>query len=202
VLFNRKAGGAPAKKATDEGPGAPPDEKPEGEEAAEVAETPAPPPPQKTPGGLLGLLAVVGIMTVVAGGMGVGLGMWTASKIEKTIAKREAAQPVEEHKVSIKYSGDMVLQHIEPVVANLASPTDTWVRLETAMIFKNGAIANPEVTAAELRQDILAFIRTVKLAQLEGPSALQHLREDLNERVQLRTDNQVSELVIQTLVVQ
>jgi flagellar FliL protein len=176
----------------------PPEEK---EEAAEGDET-ASAAPQASSGGMLGLLLAAGILTVVAGGMGVGLGMWTASKIAQTIADREAAQPLEDHKVSVKYSGDMVLHPLEAVVANLASPSDTWVRLETAMIFKNGAIANPEVTAAELRQDILAYVRTVKLGQLEGPSALQHLREDLNERVQLRTDNQVSELVILTLVVQ
>jgi flagellar FliL protein len=152
--------------------------------------------------GTIGLLVAVGIMTVVAGGMGVGLGMWTAGNIEKAIAERQAALPLEDHKVSIKYSGDMVIHAVKPVIANLASPADTWVRLETAIIFQNGAIDNPEVTAAEVGQDILAYIRTAKLAQLEGPSALQHLREDLNERVRLRTDSQVSELLIQTLVVQ
>jgi flagellar FliL protein len=152
--------------------------------------------------GTIGLLVTVGIMTAIAGGMGVGLGMWTAGSIEKAIAERQAALPLEDHKVSIKYSGDMVLHPVKPVIANLASPSDTWVRLETAIIFQNGAIDNPEVTAAEVGQDILAYIRTAKLAQLEGPSALQHLREDLNERVRLRTDSQVSELLIQTLVVQ
>lgn len=150
----------------------------------------------------IGLLAAVGIMTLVAGALGAGLGMWTAGNIEKAIAERQAAQPLEDHKVSIKYSGDMVIHPVKPVIANLASPADTWVRLETAIIFQNGAIDNPEVTAAEVGQDILAYIRTAKLAQLEGPSALQHLREDLNERVRLRTDSHVSELLIQTLVVQ
>jgi flagellar FliL protein len=150
----------------------------------------------------IGLLVTIVAVTVVAGGLGTGLGMWTAGNIEKAIAERQAALPREDHKVSIKYSGDMVLHPVKPVIANLASPSDTWVRLETSIIFKNGAIDNPEVTAAEVGQDILAYVRTAKLAQLEGPSALQHLREDLNERVRLRTDNQVSELLIQTLVVQ
>jgi flagellar FliL protein len=152
--------------------------------------------------GTVGLLVAVGIMTVVAAGLGVGLGTWTAGSIEKAIAERQAAQPLEDHKVSIKYSGDMVLHPVKPVIANLASPADTWVRLEASIIFQNGAIDNPEVTAAEVSQDILAYLRNAKLAQLEGPSALQHLREDLNERVRLRTDGQDSELVIQTLVIQ
>jgi flagellar protein FliL len=150
----------------------------------------------------IGLLVAFVVVTVIAGGLGAGLGMWTAGNIEKAIAERQAALPLDDHKVSIKYSGDMVLHPVKPVIANLASPSDTWVRLETAIIFKNGAIDNPEVTAAEVGQDILAYVRTAKLAQLEGPSALQHLREDLNERVRLRTDSQVSELLIQALVVQ
>ena len=66
----------------------------------------------------------------------------------------------------------------------------------------DNAIANPEATAAELRQDVVAYLRTINLSQLEGPSALQHLREDLNERATLRTGGQVSELIIQSLVVQ
>ena len=75
-------------------------------------------------------------------------------------------------------------------------------RNQTAMVFQTGALKNPEVTAAEIRQDLITYARTRTLAQLEGPSALQHIREDLNERVATRTNGAVSELVIETLVVQ
>jgi flagellar FliL protein len=155
-------------------------------------------------GGMLGLIISAAMVTVVAGGMGVGLGMKTASTVAKAVAAETAAaqQPAGDHIQSIKFTGDMVLKPIDAVVTNLASPSDTWIRLETAMVFKNGAIANPEVTAAELRQDMVAYVRTITLGQLEGASALEHLREDLNERAALRTDGAVSEVVIQTLVVQ
>lgn len=165
-------------------------------------EQPAAAPAPEKSGGLVKLLLTVGAVTTVAIGMGGGIGMWTAGKVAKAVVDQQAAQPVEQREVSVKYSGDMLLQPIDAVVTNLASPTETWIRLETAMVFKNGAVENPQVTAAELRQDILAYLRTVGLAQLEGPSALQHLREDLNERVALRTDNRVTELIVQTLVVQ
>ena len=161
---------------------------------------PAPPPAKGA--GLIALIVVGAAVTVFAAGGGVALGMMTSSGIERAIAAREAAKPVDDHPLSIKYSNDMVLQPIAAVVTNLAAPTDTWVRLETAMVFKNGDLPNPEVAAADLRQDILAYMRTVSLAQLEGPSALQHLREDLNERASLRTGGAVSELIIQTFVVQ
>ena len=88
------------------------------------------------------------------------------------------------------------------VVTNLADPSDVWIRLETAFVFPTGEMKNPEVTAAEIREDLVAYARTVKLVQLEGPSALQHLREDLNERVAVRTNGQVNELIIESLIVQ
>ncbi len=143
-------------------------------------------------------------ITAVATGGGVLFGLKTASAIETTIAKREAAAKPEPGKplITLKYSGDTVVKPLEAVVTNLASPSDTWVRLEASMVFKNGALDNPDVTGAQIREDMLAYLRTVNIGQFEGPSALQHLIEDLDERAAVRTNGRVSELVIQTLVVQ
>lgn len=168
----------------------------EGEEGAAAAA------PAAKKEGLLSLLIPIAMVTVIGLGGGFGLGKMTSAGIAAAIAAREAAKPPEDHPLSIKYSGDTVLKPIDAVVTNLAQPSDVWIRLETAMVFKNGTLLNPEVTAAEIRQDIVAYARTVTLAQLEGPSALQHLRDDLNERASLRTNGEVSELLIQTLVVQ
>lgn len=148
-------------------------------------------------------LSALAITTVAAGG-GVLFGLKTASTIETAIAQRDAAAKATagDHVITMKYSGDTVVKPLDAVVTNLASPANVWVRLEASMVFKNGALDNPEVTGAELRQDMLAYLRTVNIAQLEGPSALQHLLEDLDERAAVRTNGRVSELVIQTLVLQ
>jgi flagellar FliL protein len=53
-----------------------------------------------------------------------------------------------------------------------------------------------------MRQDILSYIRTMSLAQIQGPSGLLHLREDLNERARLRSKGVIQELVLETLIVQ
>ncbi len=153
-------------------------------------------------GGILGLVISAVVVTAIAAGGGVGLGLQTAATIERTIAEKDATKPAEQKPISGKYGGDVVVKPLSPVITNLASPADTWIRLETAMVFKSKDIENPDVVSAELRQDMLAYLRTISMAQLDGPSALQHLREDLNERVQLRTKGQVSELVIETLIVQ
>lgn len=157
------------------------------------------------PGLLMGLIVPAILVTAVAAAGGLLLGQKTAATIETAIALKDAtkAQSEDGHPiVSAKYASDMVLKSIDAVVTNLAEPADTWIRLETAIVFKTGALENPDVTAAEIRQDILAYLRTVTVARLDGPSALQHLRDDLNERVAIRTGGRVSELVLQTLVIQ
>lgn len=175
----------------------------EDEASADDAETKpaeakaAPPAPGK-----LRMIIGIAIVTIVAAGLGAGLGTMTASEVEHAIDARANAEPAEGQAPSSVYSGDAMLQNLDPVITNLASPTDVWIRLEAAIVFTKGAVENPAITGAEIQQDILAYARTVKLAQLEGPSALQHLREDLNERVSVRTGGKVSELIIQSLVVQ
>ena len=160
--------------------------------------------PKSAKSAWIGIAASALAITAVAAGGGVLFGLKTASAIETTIAKREsAAKPAPGNPlITLKYSSDTVVKPLEAVVTNLASPSDTWVRLEASMVFKNGALDNPDVTGATIRQDILAYLRTVNIGQLEGPSALQHLIEDLDERAAVRTNGRVSELVIQSLVLQ
>jgi flagellar FliL protein len=148
-------------------------------------------------------VTIIGILlvTLIAGGAGGGAGLYLTSFIQKLVEAKAAEQPPKELP-PLRYSGDLVLEKLDPVVTNLAEPSDTWIRMETSIVFPNGALPDPHVTAAEIRQDILAYIRTMNVDQLEGPSALQHLREDLNERVAIRTSGLVRELIIETLVLQ
>jgi flagellar FliL protein len=56
--------------------------------------------------------------------------------------------------------------------------------------------------AAAIAEDVVAYLRTVPITQLEGPSGLLHLREDLNDRARIRSGGKVKELVIQSLVLE
>ncbi|MCF1503821.1 flagellar basal body-associated FliL family protein [Afifella sp. H1R] len=155
--------------------------------------------PKKKGSFLMGLLGVLAV-TLLAGGAGAGIGIYLAGAIEATVTEKLKEKPEDEPQ--LLYSGDMVLQPVGPVVVNVADPSDVWVRLETSIVFPNGALENPEVTAGEIREDIMAFVRTMPLSQFQGPSALQHLRDDLNDRSVVRTNGKVSELIIETMVVQ
>ena len=91
---------------------------------------------------------------------------------------------------------------LPPIVTNLGAPQDTWVRLEGSIIFDPKTLSRPEAMAGQIGDDILAYLRTVSLHQLEGPIGLENLRQDLSERAATRSGGKVHAFVIRTLVVQ
>jgi flagellar FliL protein len=150
--------------------------------------------------GLGFILALLG-MTAMALGAGGGLGYVLYAQVQKAVVARTLVE-TKATRAEVKYPGNLVVEKLEPVVTNLADPSNVWIRLELVMIFPNGALPNPAVAASEIRQDVVAYARTIQLSQLETPSALQHLREDLNERAVLRTGGKVRELAVVSMVVQ
>ncbi|MDQ0348948.1 flagellar basal body-associated FliL family protein [Ancylobacter vacuolatus] len=150
-----------------------------------------------------GLILPLAILTLLAAGTGGGLGIQLASSVEKAVSEKAKEKPPEPDAPPLRYSSpDTVMEPLKPIVANLAAPSKTFIRIEASIIFKNGALADPKIAAAQIRDDIMGFLRTLSLSQLEGPSGLLHLREDLDERARLRTEGHIDELIIETLVVQ
>ncbi len=61
----------------------------------------------------------------------------------------------------------------------------------------------PELPMAEeIHQDILAYMRTVSLQQIEGPRGFQYLKDDIQERVDLRSQGKVSKVMFRTFVIE
>ena len=58
------------------------------------------------------------------------------------------------------------------------------------------------VLAEEIHQDIMAYMRTVSLQQVQGPRGFQYLREDLQERVDLRSEGRVTNVMFRTFVIE
>ena len=162
------------------------------------AELPAPP----AAGGrsMFKLIAALLLLTLVAAGLGGGLGIQLAKQVEDAVREKDSAE--EKPAVRPTYTGPTHLKALAPIVTNLAEPHDVWIRLEASIIFDDEAIAADDVLAGEIAADILAYLRTVSVSQIEGPSGMQHLREDLVERARIRSEGRVKELVVQTLVVQ
>jgi flagellar FliL protein len=141
--------------------------------------------------------AMVGL-TVIAIGLGVLLGQHLAGTVKKVLQNSEQSGAL----AGSKYTGDIELRELPPIIANLADPPDSWVRVQASIVFSAKALSKPDVVAAQIAEDVLGFMRTLSVAQIAGASGLQHLREDLNERASIRSEGQVRELIIQTLVMQ
>ena len=93
----------------------------------------------------------------------------------------------------------LVLVPLDPVLTNIYAPANTWLRVEASLVLRDDGSENPQVLAAEVQADTLAFLRSVQLAQIEGTRGLMHLRDDLRDRAKLRSPA-VVDYLIKTLV--
>jgi len=142
-------------------------------------------------------LAVLAVLTVGAVGAG-----WVAASM---IGDRRAADTGEvtpdratEMRTS-EMSNGVGIVHIDPITTNLGSPAEMWIRLELSLVFTGEA----DVAMAELiHQDLLAYMRTVKVHQIQGASGFQHLKADLTERARIRSDGAVREVLVRTMLVE
>jgi flagellar protein FliL len=138
------------------------------------------------------------IVTLLGAGVGGFFGMLIPGIVGYEVAQKvqpdQAKPATQASKLSIRM--------LQPVTTNLANPSTTWIRLEAAALIKEDLGGEGELILAKLTEDITAFMRTVALDQIEGPSGFQNLREDLNDRVRVRSNGKVSELLIQALVVE
>lgn len=111
------------------------------------------------------------------------------------------AKPVEASAAAPRAEPSTIFD-LPPIVTNLGAPQDTWIRLEGSIIFDPRTLPHPEAVASQIGDDILAYLRTVSLHELEGPIGLENIRQDLNERAATRSGGKVRAFVIRTLVVQ
>jgi flagellar FliL protein len=138
-------------------------------------------------------------LTLGASAAGAGLGLLLGGTPSQDIAGGAKPPAVAGE---VKYSGETSLRELPPIIANLAEPSNAWVRVQASIVFDRKDVPKADVIAAKIGEDILGFMRTLSEAQLGGASGLQHLREDLNERASIRSGGVVRELIMQTLVVQ
>ena len=69
--------------------------------------------------------------------------------------------------------------------------------MEMSLVFEG----KPDIRIAQIvQQDILAYLRTVKVYQVEGASGFQHLKSDLEERASIRSGGRVKQLLVRTLL--
>ena len=158
---------------------------------------------------ILAVALPVVLLTALGAGGGWFLGGMLANKLqpvlaaEKAAAAKSAAESKGEKREGeglprISTAENGVVQ-LEPITTNLSYPSESWIRLEVALMFKE----KPDVKISEdVHQDILAYLRTVSLQQIEGPRGFQYLRDDIQERVDLRSHGQVTKVMFRTFVIE
>ena len=153
-------------------------------------------------------IAAVAAVTLVAGAAGWFLGGTLAPvpdpSRKEVLAAEAASAPAAESKKEDEGLPHLATEEngvvqLEAITTNLAFPADRWIRLEVAVLFKD----KPDEKTAELiHQDILSYLRTVTLQQIEGPRGFQYLKEDLQERADLVSEGRVSRLLFRTFVIE
>lgn len=147
---------------------------------------------------MLYFLIIVAVLTLAAGGAGFLSGLRIVSSAQEG-GRSKAPEPVAS--AAPQHAEGANLRPLSPIVTSLAGSPPVWIRIEASLVF--GAIPKDvDVLAARISEDIIAFLRTVTVKQLEGATGFQHLSEDLNDRVRVRSDGRVQELVIQGLIIE
>lgn len=95
--------------------------------------------------------------------------------------------------------GGLTLVALAPITTNLASPADMWIRLEVSVVYD---APQPPALAEQIQQDLMAYVRTLKMHQIEGASGYQHLKADLEERAAIRGGGHVKQILIRTLLLE
>jgi flagellar protein FliL len=157
--------------------------------------------PAPTPAAGPSIMSLALAMVVLTGlslGAGGMFGLQVLSK-SKQPPTPKAEQKGESPK--LRFSEKATLHQLSPMVTNLASPEKAWIRLEASVVLEGEGIDVKALSAA-ITEDTVAYLRTLSLPLIEGASGYLHLREDLNERVRVRTAGKIRELIVHTLIVE
>lgn len=150
---------------------------------------------QKPPGKvhLIVTIAALTILAAIGGGL---VGKLIVARLRgATPALAETGKP-------LPYAGGIEVRELPAIVTNLTDPPEIRIRLQVAIVYPRASVEEPAVLSAQITDDLVGFLKTLSLTQLQGATGLQNLREDLNERAAVRSQGKVREVVIEALVVQ
>jgi flagellar FliL protein len=139
------------------------------------------------------------VVTLLCAGGGAGFGFFLSGSLEHP--KEAKAHAAHEVPAKLNVPSTVRLVELQPIIANLSEPKTAWMRVEAALVIE-GEVEGVDALAGKIAEDVVAYLKTTTLAQFEGASGFQNLREDLNDRARVRGGSQVRELVIHGVVVE
>jgi flagellar FliL protein len=146
--------------------------------------------------GVVPFLAVTLALAAAGGGGGFFLVKHAMAVAREDAAKAASQEP---EKLPEHVSGTKRAEHLPPLITTLAT-SGAWVRLEAAMVYDSAPGKLPPTLTLEITEDMLAYLRTLTVSHIAGPSGFQHLKQDLAERALIRSEGRVEDILIQVLV--
>ncbi len=147
-------------------------------------------------GGSKGSGAIIGVAlgTLAAAGGGFAFGSFVIKSpapvtAQATASAKGAKTPAAE------------VKSIAPIVTNLRDPPNLYVRLEASVVLEPNT---PEAAAltAKIGDDLVTYLRTVSLSEMQGPTGFQYFREDLRRRAIQLGGGKVRELLLQSFIIE
>lgn len=149
--------------------------------------------------------AIQGGMLLVVTAAAIGMGWMSGGYLKGVDAPSSVpAAPKNEGKTEQPASAEQpavgpTLVVLAPITTNIASPADTWIRMEVSVVYDG---PQPQAMSDDIHQDLLALVRTLKMHQIEGASGYQHLKADLEERAAIRSQGHAKQILIRTLLLE
>ena len=89
-----------------------------------------------------------------------------------------------------------------PVLTTLAAPKGKWIRVEGSVLAALETEEAPELLAEKAGEQIFNYLHSVRLEQIEGPSGVLGLTDDLNEMLKVLSNGQIQGVLIHGLVIE
>ncbi|GHC64544.1 flagellar basal body-associated FliL family protein [Limoniibacter endophyticus] len=152
--------------------------------------------PKKSAPSIIMQLAALTAATAIAVGVGFLSGNYLG---RNAVSPPENAIGGENTQAAVSPVLTSVVTPLEAIITNLSDPTNVLIRLELSLISPQTISVE---TASTAHQDLLAFVRTLKLHQISGASGFQHMRSELRERVRIRSNGAINDVLIRVFILE
>jgi hypothetical protein len=169
-------------------------------------------------GGIKGAIAAALGVSLLGLGAGFSLAAILISSTQEQAALDKSATPEDKLKVVAhgaenaadagnayvedveKSIGEYNVVTLQPIVTNFSDSTNVWIRLESSVLVEKNNEVKPDILAAQISQHLLAYLRTLKLADVQGSGTLPAISQDLNEIAVTVSDGNAKGVLISGLV--
>lgn len=144
-------------------------------------------------------------IALAIGGLGGGAFGYFGVPVAPKVQEAPSAKAVEPAKAAEAAAGRFPSDALEivlaPIIADIDQDHPTKVRVELSVIAAHGT-SNTGTLQSELREDVIAFMKGLKVKDIEGARGFQNLKEQLDDRAKIRGRGTVLGLLVSGLVVE